>query len=88
MPLTLTRLLRNDVVVFVLIVLGYYSFGVFGTFFRIEPGFASAVWPAAGYAAIVALRYGSKAYIPLFVGALLANIYSSGNDIFLFLRPI
>ncbi|KPV93653.1 Autoinducer 2 sensor kinase/phosphatase LuxQ [Pseudoalteromonas sp. P1-9] len=82
MPLTLTRLLRNDVVVFVLIVLGYYSFGVFGTFFRIEPGFASAVWPAAGYAAIVALRYGSKAYIPLFVGALLANIYSSGNDIF------
>ena len=70
--------LKQPVLAFAFIVLSYFVFGVSGTLFKIEPGFASAIWPAAGCAIVLALRYGQFAYLPLFIGSLLTNLYSSG----------
>ncbi|MDE3274316.1 ATP-binding protein [Pseudoalteromonas sp. G4] len=78
MPKISKTLLDQTGFAFIFIAFCYFAFGLIGTFFRIEPGFASAVWPAAGCAVVLVLYFGNKAYFPLFLGALCANLYSSG----------
>ncbi|NTS77252.1 CHASE domain-containing protein [Catenovulum sp. SM1970] len=60
---------------------GYFILGLFGGLFTIDPGFASAIWPAAGFAIAVVLKYGWKATPWLFLGSLAANSYTSGVDL-------
>lgn len=75
---TIKTLLQNKPIAFVFIVVIYFLLGLIGTFFRIEPGFASAVWPGAGAAVALVLYFGRAVTLPLFIGALGANLYSSG----------
>ena len=55
-----------------------FLLGLFGTLFNIEPGFASAIWPAAGWSVACLLAFGRFSLLPLFVGTLLVNLYNSG----------
>jgi len=55
-----------------------FVLGLFGTLFNIEPGFASAIWPAAGWSLACLLAFGRFALLPLFVGTLIVNSYNSG----------
>ena len=69
---------ENKISAFAIIAASYFVLGVFGTLFTIDPGFASAIWPAAGGAIALALCYGRKAFVPLLIGAFFANLYSAG----------
>ncbi|GEM_PF-2900342 len=60
------------------IALSCFVLGLFGTLFNIEPGFASAIWPAAGWSVACLLAFGRFSLLPLFLGTLLANLYNSG----------
>lgn len=73
---------ENKISAFAIIAASYFVLGVFGTLFTIEPGFASAIWPAAGGAIALALCYGRKAFIPLLIGAFFANLYSAGVNVY------
>lgn len=66
---------------FIIIALTYYGLAMVATLFKIEPSFASVVWPAAGAALVFALRYGQFAYLPIFIGALATNITLWGSDL-------
>lgn len=65
-------------VYFFALTLGCIVLGMFGTLFNIEPGFASAIWPAAGFTIACLLAFGRFALMPLFIGTLLVNSYNSG----------
>lgn len=75
----------------------YFLFGWFGSFFSIEPGFASPIWPAAGVALGLYLAFG-KASLPFIyigsVGATLINagipldVYSSSDWFWLLVRSL
>ena len=60
------------------ITISCFVLGLFGTLFNIEPGFASAIWPAAGWSVACLLAFGRFSLLPLFFGTLLANLYNSG----------
>lgn len=63
---------------FIGIAFSCFLLGLFGTLFNIEPGFASAIWPAAGWSVACLLAFGRFSLLPLFFGTLLVNTYNSG----------
>ena len=64
----------------VLIVMaGYLLFGTISMLAAIPPGYATAVWPAAGVALLAALLLGAPAYLGIFIGASLLNLGISAN---------
>ncbi len=58
---------------------GYLLFGTISMLAAIPPGYATAVWPAAGVALLAALLLGRTAYIGVFLGAGLLNYGISAN---------
>ena len=73
-----TSSLTTKGVFFIGIALSCFLLGLFGTLFNIEPGFASAIWPAAGWSIACLLAFGRFSLLPLFIGTLLVNTYNSG----------
>ncbi len=61
---------------------GYYLFSKLGLLFAIPPGFASAVWPAAGIGLACYLIWGRMALVGVFLGSALANIQVSSTSFF------
>ncbi len=58
----------------ILVSLTYLLLGALGSFFTIAPGFASAIWPAAGVALAIYIKYGTKSLPWIFIGSVAANI--------------
>lgn len=54
--------------------LAYFTFAKIGLLFAIPPGFASAIWPAAGVAVALALRFGSISIFGTLLGSFIANL--------------
>lgn len=54
--------------------LAYFLVAKIGLLFAIPPGFASAIWPAAGVAVALALRYGFVSILGTFLGSFIANL--------------
>ena len=67
------RFKPNSAVVILISFVSYYLFSKVGLLFAIPPGFASAVWPAAGVGLASYLIFGRMALVGVFLGALLAN---------------
>lgn len=64
--------------------LGYWLFGQISSLYAIPPGFASPIWPAAGFAMLAALLWGPCTVIGVFTGSFLHNIYVAQNGLFPF----
>lgn len=54
--------------------LGYWLFGQIASVYAIPPGFASPIWPAAGFAVLMVLVFGRISVIGVFIGSLLLNL--------------
>ena len=70
---------RLNIPVKVLITMcAYFVAGIIGSFFSISPGFASAIWPAAGIGLACAVILGPvPAFIGVYIGALSINTIST-----------
>ncbi len=60
----------------------YIAFGFIGGIFTIPPGFASAIWPAAGIALAIYIKYGHRALPWLFIGSFFANLITAYTPIY------
>jgi signal transduction histidine kinase len=73
---------------FLLTTLGYWLLANASGFFAIPPGYASPIWPAAGFGLIMLLRCGWAAAPGIFVGSCIFNIELSGSLSFEFNRQL
>ena len=65
-----------------LVVVGYLVLGTLGLSLAIPPGYASPVFPAAGFALAVLIHYGNRALPAVWFGSLLLNLgvaFSNGG---------
>jgi PAS domain S-box-containing protein len=69
----LQRLIQNYPIQFVIVAMSYVIAGKVGLALAIEPGYASAIFPASGIAITSLLFWGPKHWISIFVGSLLLN---------------
>ncbi|NVJ50103.1 MAG: CHASE domain-containing protein [Gammaproteobacteria bacterium] len=53
---------------------GYFGFAQLGLLFAIPPGFASAIWPAAGFALALYITFGRWVLPGIFAGSVGANL--------------
>lgn len=61
---------------------GYWLLGKAASFFAIPPGFASPIWPAAGFALLMALR-GHRWVLPgVWIASFLLNVELGGGSLF------
>ncbi len=67
-------MLKKHLVTVICAAFGYWLFGQLATFFAIPPGFASPIWPAAGFAVLVVLVYGPFALLGIFCASTLVNL--------------
>lgn len=58
--------------------------GTAAGFFTIPPGYASPIWPAAGWAVLCCLRYGWRALLGIFLASFLLNLQFSNASLFQF----
>ncbi|MCP5169416.1 MAG: CHASE domain-containing protein [Hahellaceae bacterium] len=65
----------------VLSALAYFVFAKLGLVFAIPPGFASAIWPAAGIAVALAVRFGTPAILGVLLGSFAANLSISAPQL-------
>lgn len=61
---------------------GYWSLGQVSSFFAIPPGYASPIWPAAGFALMMGLFYGPRTLIGVWIGSFLLNLAFSDASLF------
>lgn len=54
----------------------YFLFGYIGHIVAIPPGIATPVWPASGFALAMALTFGKKAWLGIFIGTFLIDVQS------------
>ncbi len=74
METTQTKSPANILFLTIMIALAYIVAGKAGSFFSIPPGFASAIWPAAGIGLASALIYGAlPAFLGVYLGAFGVN---------------
>jgi PAS domain S-box-containing protein len=59
--------------------IGYWLFGYAAGFFAIPPGFASPIWPAAGFALLVGLHLGYRVLPGILIASFILNMNLSGN---------
>jgi len=59
------------------LILAYYATGQFGLLLAIPPGYAAAVWPAAGVALAAVLLYGYRLWPGILLGSFLINLIVS-----------
>lgn len=65
-----------------LVALGYFCFAIIGLSFAIPPGYASPIFPAAGFAVALMLWSGNRVWLGIFLGSFLSNltfIWTSGD---------
>lgn len=65
-----------------LVALGYFCFAIIGLSFAIPPGYASPIFPAAGFAVALMLWSGNRVWLSIFLGSFLSNltfIWTSGD---------
>lgn len=65
-----------------LVALGYFCFAIIGLSFAIPPGYASPIFPAAGFAIALMLWSGNRAWLGIFLGSFISNltfIWTSGD---------
>lgn len=65
----------------VLSVLGYWFLGKVSGFFAIPPGFASPIWPAAGFAVFMVFVAGFRILPGIWLGSFILNIGFSGASL-------
>ena len=56
---------------------GYFVTGMLGLMLAIPPGYATAVWPASGFALAGLLRFGYRLWPGVFVGSFSVNLVNS-----------
>ncbi|WGO99180.1 CHASE domain-containing protein [Saccharophagus degradans] len=61
--------------------LGYWLLGAAAGFFTIPPGYASPIWPAAGWAVICCIRFGWPALLGVFFASFYLNIQFSNASL-------
>lgn len=71
--------MRQWIITVVVAFISYYLFAKVGLLFAIPPGFASAIWPAAGIALAVFLIRGPWALLGIFFASTLANFQVGGH---------
>lgn len=57
----------------------YFIAGSLGLLLAIPPGYATAVWPASGFALAALLRFGTRLWPGVLIGSFLVNISSSAD---------
>lgn len=60
---------------------GYWALGSFAGFYAIPPGYASPIWPAAGFALLVTLVNGPKSLIGIFLASFVLNVGFAGASL-------
>ncbi|MCG8313949.1 MAG: CHASE domain-containing protein [Pseudomonadales bacterium] len=60
---------------------GYWALGSFAGFFAIPPGYASPIWPAAGYALLITLSFGARSLMGVWAGSFTLNIGFAGASL-------
>ncbi|MBN9419035.1 hypothetical protein ABS71_09045 [bacterium SCN 62-11] len=66
------------------IILGYFLLGALCQSVAADPGYASPIWPAAGWALVVVVYYGPRALLGVWLGALAFNMCLSGGRYLLY----
>lgn len=66
------------------IALGYLVLGVICQTVAADPGYASPIWPAAGWALVVTVYYGPRALLGVGLGSMLLNLYITGGRFLLY----
>lgn len=61
------------------IALGYFLLGLLCQSIAVDPGYASPIWPAAGWALVVVVYFGPRALMGVWCGALVLNLYLAGG---------
>lgn len=62
--------------------LGYWAMGALAGFFAIPPGFASPIWPAAGFAFLMVLMVGRRTVLGVGLGSFVLNVGFGGGSVF------
>ena len=62
------------------IALGYFLLGMICLNVAIDPGYASPIWPAAGWALVMVVYFGPRALPAVFMGALALNLYTAAGN--------
>jgi signal transduction histidine kinase len=62
------------------IALGYFLLGILCLNLAIDPGYASPIWPSAGWALVMVVYFGPRALPAVFLGALTLNIYTAAGN--------
>jgi integral membrane sensor domain MASE1 len=65
--------MRRVLMAWAWVALVYFCLGRLGTSFAIEPGYASPIFPAAGFAVAVLLWSGGRAWPGIFLGSFVVN---------------
>jgi signal transduction histidine kinase/CHASE1-domain containing sensor protein len=65
---------KSGVVIFLVAGLVYFGLGALGLSFAIDPGYASPIFPAAGFAVAILLWSDKRAWLSIWVGALALNL--------------
>lgn len=61
--------------------IGYWLLGYLGSIYAIPPGFASPIWPAAGFAVFASLVWGRACVSGVFLASLILNLqFAQGNS--------
>lgn len=61
---------------------GYWVLGMMANFFAIPPGFASPIWPAAGFALMMAMLAGPVTIIGIGIGSFVLNLHFAQGSLF------
>lgn len=61
--------------------LGYWLLGTAASFFTIPPGYASPIWPAAGWAVLCCIRFCKPALVGVFFASFYLNIQFSNASL-------
>lgn len=64
--------------------LGYFLLGVLCHDITAGPGYASPIWPAAGWALVAVVYFGPRALAAVWLGALVLNLYLAGAKYLLY----
>ncbi len=73
--------LQQQLPIWALAALGYFAAALVGYEWATIQGIGSAVWPATGISLALAIRYGTRVWPGLFLGALAAGLATTGGDL-------
>ena len=71
---------RSEIAAWALVALVYFCLGRLGVSFAIAPGYASPIFPAAGFAVAALLWSGGRAWSGIFLGSLVLNLTTADSS--------